>query len=493
MVNFSRFIFKCNLIFCFLSLFTFAQLKSSEMGENKTVLIAILARNKEHVLPHFLNCIKNLDYDKKLVSLYINTNNNEDQTKEILENWVKKNESQYNRIFFENHHIPQAESTRPHEWTASRFKVLGDIRNKSLQKAKEEKVDYYFVVDCDNFIVPFTLKELMSKNKPIIAPLLKAVPEVGDLYSNYFCDIDAAGYYKNHPDYLKIWQQTMIGTFKVPVVHCTYLIQSAYLDQLTYTDDTSHHEFVIFSRVARDKGIDQYICNEKQFGVLLHFHHDLTLEEEKKNMEILNFAQVNADADMETVFTHTYDKCLWGSDPEGKGTSGEGSKPEIIAEYMKFLEEFIKYNEIQSVLDVGCGDWSFSQHMHWGKVHYTRLDVVKSMIERNQSKFSSPTIHFIQGDITSMDLPSADLMICKDVLQHLPNESILSILNQISKFKHCLITNDIDEWSLNKPIKVGDYHAIDLTKPPFNIKGTKIFNFRSGYVVKQVLYINHMD
>lgn len=258
--------------------------------KDKTVLLAILARNKAHILPKYLECLDHLEYNKKLITVYINTNNNEDNTQEILEQWAEKNKDVYRLIEFENHEVKGMSSSRPHEWTPERFKVLATIRNKSLQKAKEHKTDYYFVVDCDNFITPFTLSHLVRKDKPIIAPMLRAVPEPNDAYSNYFCDVSETGYYKNHPDYSKILHRQMIGTFKVPVVHCTYLIKSKYLDKLNYIDNTEDYEFVIFSRTARDNHVDQYICNEKNFGVLLHFYNDLSLEEEKQRSQgILSF------------------------------------------------------------------------------------------------------------------------------------------------------------------------------------------------------------
>lgn len=245
----------------------------------KTVLMAILARNKAHLLPYYLKCIEDLDYDKKAISLYIHTNNNEDQTAVILKEWIKKIEGQYSKIFFETKKFPSLLPTKPHVWNPSRFKALGSIRNRSLQLAKQLNCDFYFVADCDNFIAPVTLKELVNKDKPIIAPLLLAIPVPGDIYSNFLCTAHLNSYAK-HPDYLKILHREMVGTFEVPIVHCTYLVKSEFLDLLGYQDTTSQHEFVIFSRMARNHGVAQYICNEKEFGVLLHHPEKLTLEEE---------------------------------------------------------------------------------------------------------------------------------------------------------------------------------------------------------------------
>lgn len=258
---------------------------SSNRGDDKKVFLTILARNKGHVLPYFLQCIENLDYNKKMITVYINTNNNCDNTEKVLSDWIKKNESAYSCILFEKGEYSLDAST-PHEWTPQRLKVLANIRNKSLQKTKEYHCDYYFIVDCDNFIAPFTLKELISKDKPIIAPMLTSIPEPGDVASNFFCDITENGYYQAHPDYYALLSRLKVGTFKVPLVHCTYLIKAENLDKLSYTDgDSDEYEFIIFSRHARNNGVDQYICNEKEFGHNLSFFSKVTLEEEKERVK----------------------------------------------------------------------------------------------------------------------------------------------------------------------------------------------------------------
>lgn len=248
----------------------------------ETVFLSILARNKAHVLPKYLECIENLDYDKSAITIYINTNNNDDETEEILEEWARKHEDAYYEILFENHEVKELEgdSSGPHEWNTNRFKVLGMIRAKSLRLAEEKGCDFYFVVDCDNFITPNTLKTLVAKDKPMIAPMLISFPEKGDSYSNFFCDIDPNGYYKQAQEYFSILNKRKIGTFEVPVIHCTYLIRNDALPYLTYVDGTVDFEFVILCREARKNKIPQFICNEENFGTLLHFFWDVSLQEE---------------------------------------------------------------------------------------------------------------------------------------------------------------------------------------------------------------------
>ncbi len=258
--------------------FPFAHLYGEDLP---TVLLAILAKDKGYVLPEYLYCIDNLIYPKERIDVYINTNNNQDDTAEILKKWVEDNQSLYNSITYEEHVVENLESGKPHDWTIPRLKVLGQIRNKSLQMAKELGSDFYFVVDCDNCVKPETLLYLINKDKPIIAPMLAAVPDER-WYSNFFCAVNEWGYAEVNPEYGRILYRNKVGTFEVPVVHCTYLIKSKYFDQVSYVDGSGDYEFVIFSRVARQNGVKQYICNELDFGILLKFEGLLTLQEEER-------------------------------------------------------------------------------------------------------------------------------------------------------------------------------------------------------------------
>lgn len=243
----------------------------------KTVLLAILARDKEISLPRYLDCIDKLDYDKKSIVVYINTNNNTDNTQSILENWIKKHKNDYKYIDYEPHTVSKFSGSK-------KFQAIAKIYDKSLNKTLDYKCDYYFVVDCDSFIIPETLKILLSKNKPIVAPILYSIPNMYDVYSNYFAAIDENGYYRDDPLYYSIFYMNKKGTFKVPVVHSTYLVNAQYIDDLKYYDKSNDYPFIVFSKNARKNYIDQYICNDLPFGEIIHFITTPSLEEK---MELL--------------------------------------------------------------------------------------------------------------------------------------------------------------------------------------------------------------
>ena len=176
---------------------------------------------------------------------------------------------------------------QPHVWGAKRLKLLGSIRNKSMQMAKKHKCDFYFVIDCDNFILPHTLRELVNKDKPIIAPMLRSMPRKNH-HTNFFADTHPLGYWLDDQDEQKILQNFVQGTFKVPVVHCTYLINTKHIDKLNYVDAMGSHEFIVFSNSARANGIDQYICNEKEFGTMyVPPHWEVSLNDELQDWKTI--------------------------------------------------------------------------------------------------------------------------------------------------------------------------------------------------------------
>ncbi len=209
-----------------------------------------------------------------------------------------------------------------------------------------------------------------------------------------------------------------------------------------------------------------------------------------REMEGPEFLNLNFSTSTQ-VFTSIYEKGVWGKDSQGRGVSGDGSDPKNVRPYKEFLESFLKEFSIQSVVDLGCGDWQFSKDISWNGIQYTGIDVVESVVRENINKFANKHINFTQMDATQEALPSADLLICKEVLQHLPFIDIYRIINQFKKFKYCLVTEEIGNSSQNKDIQRGSTHHLDLTAPPFNLKAAKVLIYEGPAWKKQVLLIQN--
>ena len=188
-----------------------------------------------------------------------------------------------------------------------------------------------------------------------------------------------------------------------------------------------------------------------------------------------------ADAARRQAFEQIYAKGLWATDPQGKGTSGGGSTLQATTLYRRFLQDFMAAYRIRSVVDAGCGDWEFSQALDWTGVDYLGVDIVPAVIEANKQRFEKPNIRFAVADIVREELPAADLLLVKDVMQHLSNADIARFARQFGRYRHVLLVNDVDPGSLTaepRDIASGRYRPIDPTRPPHSLPGKKIFAWR---------------
>jgi len=192
------------------------------------------------------------------------------------------------------------------------------------------------------------------------------------------------------------------------------------------------------------------------------------------------------------VFEDIYRSATWGTNARGDGHSGTGSTARSTLLYRTFLQQFLKDNEIRSVVDAGCGDWEFSSLLDWTGIDYRGYDIVDAVVAANTKKYARPNIRFFAANIIEADLPPADLLVSKHVLQHLSNRDVQKFLPQLSKYKHVLLTNGVDRMTMsaaNTDISAGGYRELDVTRPPFNVPGVKVLSYWDGLHMHQVVYI----
>jgi hypothetical protein len=252
---------KLILFLCF-----FNCIYATENSPTEFVTIAILAKDKAHTLPLYLSCIENQTWPQSQTNLYIRTNNNNDNSAQVLRDWIDRVGNKYAKIYFDDKNVDEPiEQFKQHEWNCTRFKILGKIRQESIDWAYANN-SHYFVADCDNFVCPDTIEQMLNTRLPIIAPMLCCISNT--IYSNYHSAIDENGYWAQGQMYYSILDQKVRGLIEVPVIHCTYLIRHEVLNQLTYDDESYRYEYVIFSHSARKKNIPQYLDNRKIYGYI---------------------------------------------------------------------------------------------------------------------------------------------------------------------------------------------------------------------------------
>ena len=181
---------------------------------------------------------------------------------------------------------------------------------------------------------------------------------------------------------------------------------------------------------------------------------------------------------MKEIFEEVYAKKYWGPG------SGRGSLPISTKGYVEFLEKFLAQREIQSIIDLGCGDWQFSRYVQWGTAQYRGFDVVSSVISNNQRNYASRNINFQLYSGNPDELPKADVLLAKDVLQHWSNQTIAAFLPVLARYRFALITNDVNPRgpTANIDIEDGGYRYLDLRLPPFQLSATEVYSFTSNDV-----------
>ena len=177
--------------------------------------------------------------------------------------------------------------------------------------------------------------------------------------------------------------------------------------------------------------------------------------------------------DMRKTFEEIYARNTWGNG------SGEGSHPRHTAGYIAFLQGFLAEHRVRSVVDFGCGDWQFSQLIDWSGIRYTGFDIVRPVVEENQRRFASDNVGFRLIPDGGVELPAADLLIVKDVLQHWSDEAVHAFLPTIRRFPLALITNCANPRgpTVNRPIGDGGFRCLDLRAAPYHRPAEEVFTF----------------
>lgn len=175
-------------------------------------------------------------------------------------------------------------------------------------------------------------------------------------------------------------------------------------------------------------------------------------------------------SDTKAVFEAIYERRVWG------GGSGAGSHPKHTCLYAAYVQHLLERLPVRSILDVGCGDWQLTRHLDFGGRTYLGMDVVSSVVERNNAEFGSATVRFEQTDATALAaLPEHDLLLCKDVLQHLSNRQVSAFLKLLRPEAAVLITNDYHP--ANDDCVIGSTRPLDITGPPFGLEARPVLAF----------------
>ncbi|MGB3591738.1 MAG: class I SAM-dependent methyltransferase [Nonlabens sp.] len=174
-----------------------------------------------------------------------------------------------------------------------------------------------------------------------------------------------------------------------------------------------------------------------------------------------------------------YDLNLWG----GSDTpfySGDGShNPIIVDPYIKSVKAFLQsFGKPISICDLGCGDFNIGRQLLEFTSLYQAIDIVEALINYNATVFIDNRLSFQCLDIAKNDLPSADCVIIRQVLQHLSNSEISNIVSKIQKYQYIILTEHLPNGDFvpnldiisGQGIRLKKKSGVMLTSAPFNLK-----------------------
>jgi SAM-dependent methyltransferase len=174
-----------------------------------------------------------------------------------------------------------------------------------------------------------------------------------------------------------------------------------------------------------------------------------------------------------------YEMNLWG-DNQSEFYSGVGSHhPAIVDPFIEVVRSFLtSFDTPLVVCDLGCGDFNVGNKLVKYTRKYIAADIVEDLIERNKKLFNEDNLEFRCLDIAVDELPSGDCAIGRQVLQHLSNDEVGSILNKLTDFKYVILTEHVPEGDFipNKNIISGQgtrlkkQSGLDVSAPPFELK-----------------------
>ena len=457
-----------------------------------TVLWAILVKDGSKVLDLFFECLLVQDFPLKQVYLYVRTNDNNDNTSEKLKHFLETYGDLFGGYIYDDSSVNyEVKKYSIHEWNPTRFKLMAEIRQASLNYAKEQKHDFYFTSDVDNFLLPSTLSSLVQLNVTAVAPLLKMVvppnPRASEncFYSTFHHKIAKSnGQFVDSRFGRRIATQDIQGIFEVDLIHCTYLLRQDVFSDVNYSLQDGNWEYRNFALSLQKNGIPQYVDAREVYGCLTLSESVDLARKIMTELETENVTDENNSL-RGSIFDVIYRSSAWGKD------SGPGSDPTYAKYWIDKVNSALSLPDIDSVLDIGSGDWRLGSNYNLKNKSYTGLEVSEEAIKISE-KYTSTKVNFVFGDAEHFVFSRVDLILVKDVLQHLPSKSVQIILDKIFKAcKFALICNDFS--NINVDIHDGGWRSLNLNEKPFNSRLIEVGCFGKVNQMKKQVYLYVAD
>ena len=172
----------------------------------------------------------------------------------------------------------------------------------------------------------------------------------------------------------------------------------------------------------------------------------------------------------EAVFGRIYKGGEWMS---AESRSGPGSELVRTAGLRRELPLLLTELGVDVLLDAGCGDFRWLSTTDLPVREYIGVEVVPELATELAWSYARPGRRFLHADITLDDLPPADLILCRDVLVHFPDDDIDRALAAFRRTgARWLLATTFTERATNGPVELGGWRTLNLEAPPWDFPST---------------------
>lgn len=185
------------------------------------------------------------------------------------------------------------------------------------------------------------------------------------------------------------------------------------------------------------------------------------------------------------IFSDYYSNNYWDNEDS---RSGPGSDIKQTQKLIDDLPEILNKFEVKSILDAPCGDFFWMKNVDLTGIDYTGTDIVDELIKRNNEQFGKAGITFKVIDLIGDTIPKVDLIFCRDLLVHLPDQKVSQVLkNFVNSGSTYLLTTDFKGDFKNIDIVMGDWRPLNLENSPFNLP-TPLYQYQEDSTLGQGKY-----
>jgi hypothetical protein len=172
-------------------------------------------------------------------------------------------------------------------------------------------------------------------------------------------------------------------------------------------------------------------------------------------------------ASTEQIFTDIFRGNKFGGT---LSVSGRGSDLEQTRVLIRDLPMLFRDYQVRSILDIPCGDFFWMQHVALEGIEYVGADIVGELVQKNRAKYQRDGIRFERLDLARDELPSADLVLCRDCLVHLSFAEVRRALRNVcASGARLLLTTTFPSRQTNGDIPGGGWRTLNLQRAPFDL------------------------